>query len=124
MKKTYCLTITLPSSGDVHAPVWRNFVFADLVGQNWPDFFRFGLLNWSAPAHSVSRVRQALDGSDWRRGYYGDRAWDIKKPLRGSKKQMKIRFDAQMSYVIEDDMDMTQWEWDHFGFGACTGGVG
>ena len=56
-------------------------------------------------------MRQALDGSDWRRGYYGDRAWDIKKPLRGSKKQMKIRFDAQMSYVIEDDMDMTQWEW-------------
>ena len=81
----------------MHAPVWRNFVFADLVGG-------------SAPAHSVSRVRQALDGSDWRRGYYGDRAWDIKKPLRGSKNQMMIRFDAQMSYDIEDDMDMTQWE--------------
>ena len=97
MKKTYCLTIALPSSGDVHAPVWRNFVFTNLVGG-------------SAPAHSVSCVRQVRDGSDCRRGYYGDRAWDIKKPLRGSENQMMIRFDAPMSYDIEDDMDMTQWE--------------
>ena len=95
MKKTYCLTIALPSSGDVHAPVWRNFVFTNLVGG-------------SAPAHSVSCVRQVRDGSDCRRGYYGDRAWDIKKPLRGSQNQMMIRFDAQMSYDIEDDM--AQWE--------------
>ena len=33
---------------------------------------------------------------------------DIKQPLRGSKNQMMIRFDAQMSYDIEDDT--TQWE--------------
>ena len=69
-----------------------------------------GLVGGSALAHSVTCVRQTLDGSDWRRGYDGDKAWDIKKPLRGSKNQMMNRFDAQMSYDIEDDTDMTQWE--------------
>lgn len=95
VKKTYCVSISLPSTGDAHASVWRNFVFADLAGG-------------SAPAHAVSCVQETLDGSDWRRGYYGDRTWDIKKPKRGLQNQMMLRFDAQMSYDIEDEM--AQWE--------------
>ena len=86
---TYCISMRLPPSAGADQPEKRNDVFVYLVGV-------------PPASHSVCCVCPSTDGGDWRRGYCGDKRWDLKKPQRGFRNRMYIRFDAQVGFDIEE----------------------
>ena len=78
--------------------IWRNVVYPDLDSNG-------------SSIVSTQCNRVAVDGSEWRTGYYKDACWDKAPPEKGKVNRLMSRYDAQIAFDLPADHDQpTVWE--------------